>query len=88
MSTVVRTKNESPLLVLLVGLVMIVLLQGIAIRSVVASPVLAFALGVAETVLAWRMSSTRRTRVLRWLLVIFGAATVVLAVYYVIVQPV
>ena len=88
MSTKLRTKNDSPLLVLLVGLFMIVLLQGIAIRSVVASPALGLALGAAETAFAWRMTATARTRVLRWLLAMFGVATILLAIYYAVVQPV
>ena len=88
MSTLHRTKNDSPLTVLLVGLLMIVLLQGIAITSVDSAPLLGLALGVAETVLAWRMASTPGTRVLRWLLSIFGVATILLAVFYAVVQPV
>jgi hypothetical protein len=43
--------------------------------------------GAAETLLAWRLSATPHTRVLRWLLAIFGVSTVVLGVYYAVAQP-
>lgn len=88
MSSVSSTRNESQVVVLLVGLVMVVLLQGIAIRSVVAAPMLGLGVGVAEAVLAWRMTSTPRTRVLRWLLAIFGVATILLALFFLVEQPV
>ena len=87
MSTLHPAKSESSLLVLFVGLVMIVLLQGIAIRSVLAAPLLGVAVGAAETLLAWRLSATPHTRVLRWLLAIFGVSTLVLGVYYAVAQP-
>ena len=88
MSTLHRARSDSPLLVLVVGLVMIALLQGVALRSVIAAPVLGLALGVAETALARRLSSTPRTRVLRWILAIFGVATVMLALFFAAAHPV
>ena len=88
MSDLSRSRTESPVLVLVVGLMSIVVLQGIAIRSVTAAPLLGLGLGIAELVLAGGLTFTPPTRVLRWLLAFFGVATVLLAVFYLVEQPV
>jgi hypothetical protein len=76
-----QTTRESPGLVLVVGLFMIVAPQGVALWSALAHPVVGTAVGSAEVLLAWRLSPTPGSRVLRWLLVMFGVATIAFSLF-------
>jgi hypothetical protein len=76
-----QTAEESPGLVLVVGLFMIVVLPGVALGSGLAHPVVGTAVGSTEVLLGWRLSSTQNARVLRWLLVLFGAATIAFSLF-------
>ena len=74
--------NDSHLAVLLVGLFMIAVLQSVALLSATTHVALGVAVGTAELVVAWRLATPRKSRVLRWILAGFGALTVALSLYW------
>ena len=76
-----QIRKDSPGLVLVVGLFMIVVLQGVALSSALTHPVVGVAVGSAEALLACRVSATPSTRVLRWLLVMFGVVTIAFSLF-------
>ena len=79
--TTVREHRESPWLLLVVGLFMVYVLLNVALLSASMLPALGVAVGLIELTFAWRLSSTPSTRIFRWLLALFGVATIALSAF-------
>ena len=77
-------REQQDLMVLLAGLLLVLLLQGVAFLATAATPVLGLMLGAVELLFAWRVAPTSRLSPLRWLLVGFGVVTLLLSVVYLV----